>query len=340
MSAVVVAMDQPVPAFTPLSSMNDAVTDICWDGESIVNVGLANGEIHRISTASGTLLQWQAHDGGVVRVCQNPASNTVASAGEDGRVVFWNHDADHIAELANEPVWIEQLAWNASGEVLAASAGKTIFLWRGAESIGAWYDGRRHVLAMDWAPHSEKLATATNKGLYMWRLGKEEPVELMSFPGAAVSVKWKPSGRALAVGTQDGFLQIWVHEKNGKSRQLTMSGYAGKVNCLCWHPRSDRIATAGGKDVVIWKMQGNGKKSAMPLAFHRSAVTALEYSPAGKCLASGDRDGLVCLWGDSGELMHSFEAGADITSLEWNGSGKRLVVGDINGTLLSYSSSA
>ena len=77
-----------------------------------------------------------------------------------------------------------------------------------------WYDAKRQILAMAWAPDGRRLATAANKGLYLWRVGANpdeaaEPVQLLSFPGAPVSVAWQANGKALAVGTQEACLQVW-----------------------------------------------------------------------------------------------------------------------------------
>jgi len=319
--------------FELVSSLDDSVTDLCWNADDSVYVGLASGSIYHLSSEGTVLRHWVAHKGAVVRLLVHPDGDRFASAGEDGRVLLWNKQSQDAVELANEPVWIEQLECSASGQVLAASAGKTIFLWRGEESIGVWYDARRHVQAMSWAPDADKLATATNKGLYLWNLGNEEPMELLAFPGAAVSVAWKPDGKALAVGTQDGFLQVWRQGGQQASRQLTMSGYPGKVNCLSWHPGRDQVATAGGSDVVIWDMTEKGKKKALPLSYHQATVTVVSYSADGNYLLSGDRSGQVSLWDESGKQINALEMSAEITRMAWNSQGDTGLLGDMNGQL-------
>jgi WD40 repeat protein len=319
-----------------LSELDDAIVDLCWDDGGTFYAGLANGSIFNVSVEGNVLKHWKAHEGAVQRICINPDGRSFASAGEDGRVLYWDKFKQETLELANEPVWVEQLEWSSTGEVLAASAGKTIFLWRGTESIGAWYDARRHVQAMSWSPSSPKLATATNKGLYLWQMGDEEPVELLAFPGAAVSVSWKPDGDALAVGTQDGFLQIWRQGKKEGARQLTMSGYPGKVNCLDWHPSANKIVTAGGKDVVIWDMTEPGKKKALPVSVHQSTVTAVQYAPDGETIVSADRTGQVFLLDQSGKPLALFESGAEVTTLAWASDGLSFLVGNIEGKIDIY----
>jgi WD40 repeat protein len=166
-------------------------------------------------------------------------------------------------------------------------------------------------------------------------------MRLLSFPGAPVSVGWQHKGRALAVGTQDGFLQIWrqamqAHEPRGgtSAKQLTMRGYPGKVSCLAWHPTQSLIATAGGPDVVIWSMpvQG-GKAKGSPLRYHRKTVTAMAWSPDGRYLASGDRAGRIALWGMDGELLFSQSVEREISTIAWKPHGNALAVADTGGML-------
>ena len=68
--------------------LNDAVTDItgAFDGSWMI-AGTARGQLLRYDRAGSRINDWQAHDGGVIRIRPQPENKgTVASAGEDGRV--------------------------------------------------------------------------------------------------------------------------------------------------------------------------------------------------------------------------------------------------------------
>lgn len=329
--------------------LSDALADLAWSSDgSLLFAGSADGSIVRFDSAGESRAAWQAHEAGVTRLAIKPDDdNILASAGEDGHVTLWrSHSGEQQALLADEGSWVELLAWTPDGKVLAGAASKTLSVWRGEESLGFWFDVQRRILAMDWAPDSRRLATASNKGLYLWRLDEEgsghgEPMQLLSFPGAPVSVAWEPRGRALAVGTQDGFLQVWRQAGGskgphaaGKASQLTMRGYPGKVTCLAWHPFMPLIATAGGPDVVLWKLPLTGKGAkGQPLREHKKTVITLAWSPDGQLLASGDRSGLLCLWSRVGELLYSQPMGNEISVLRWCPDCSALAVGDTDGQL-------
>jgi WD40 repeat protein len=242
-----------------------------------------------------------------------------------------------VSTLAEESGWVEHLAWTVDGELLAAAAGRSIHLWRGEESLGVWYDANRSVLALAWAPDGRRLATAANKGLHLWQVGGQAPAQLLQFPGAPVALGWRPDGKALAVGTQDGFLQVWrqaaggVRKGRGGSSQLTMRGYPAKVTCLDWHPTRSRVATAGGPELVVWDIPPAGEGKPTPLRLHRTAVTALAYAPGGALLASGDRDGQVCIWSDAGAPLQSLSLDAEVACAAWNADGSVIAFGCTDG---------
>jgi WD40 repeat protein len=328
----------PVPEMAHVRwryGLPEAVTQLRWlDAERLLCAG-ADGWVWEFDANGETNKRWKAHEGGVIRLCPKPGSSDIATSGEDGRVHLWDHSGSLLATLAEESSWVEHLAWTPDGQVLAAASGRTIQLWKGRESLGVWYDARRNVLAIAWARDGKRLATAANKGLHLWRVGGDAPSQLLEFPGAAVALDWRPNGKALAVGTQDGFLQIWRQGagegKRSRSGQLTMRGYPAKVGCLQWHPRQPRIATAGGNDVVVWETPKTGSGKAQPLRLHRDAVTALAYDPKGELLATADRGGRVALWSSNGDLLQTLDQSSEVSALVWSPDGMSLAAGCVDG---------
>lgn len=314
---------------------DDAICALAHDASGRLVVGTASGEIQIDGDAP-----YPAHKGGVTRLCPHPVSGLLISAGEDGRVLMHDERESNQLLLAVNG-WVEQMCWSPNGKLLAIAAGNRLLMFEykddGLHELDQW-EGIPGVLAMAFAPNSHRLATAANKGLYVWRTGQEQPTKLLTFPGAAVSLAWQPNGKALAIGTQDGFLQVWRQQTVGgrsKSGVLTMRGYPGKLNCLAWHPKLPLLATAGGKDVVLWDVAGkNGK--AHPLRDHEETITALAWSSDGKQLAAGDRGGRLTTWTQKGALQQTIENGCEIPVLAWSPGGQpdnHLYFGDLDGQL-------
>jgi WD40 repeat protein len=315
-------------------------------GESIAKIAwLPSGELLFAGTADGELCGYlpdaeckyriQAHKRGLIQISPCPNGKTIATTGEDGAVLLWQADAgERLDTLARDHEWAEHLAWSPDGKTLAGAAGSRLYLRDGDGRTSEWDGHPGNVTAMAWSPKGRQLASATNKGVYLWNVGSWQPTQVLSFPGAAVSLAWSHNGRALAAGTQDGFLHIRLQLPGSTPRQLSMSGYPGKVTGLGWHPKRLRVATCGGSDVVLWELDANkGNRRATPLRRHSHTVTTLAYCPDGRLLASADRNGRLCIWDGDGMVAFEMELGTEITSLAWHPSVQRLAVGSVDGVL-------
>jgi hypothetical protein len=100
----------------------------------------------------------------------------------------------------------------------------------------------------------------------------------------------KPAGNLIAGGGFDGTLKVW-DAQTGKEL-LTLKGYTGVVNSVCFSPDGKRIA-AGISDgtVKVWDVQTG--QQALTIEGHSGAVLSVCFSPDGKHIASGSGDGTV-----------------------------------------------
>ena len=321
-------------------ALGESLADLAWspDGE-IIYAGSADGSLNAYQPNGDRLFSTQAHKSGVTRVRPKPDGTHLATAGEDGQVkLFDARTGETVETLVNDELWAEHLAWSGDGKVLAGAAGHRIYVRNGIGGTDQWGGHPGSVGALAWAPRGKRLASAANKGAYLWNVGSWDPVRVLDFPGAAVSLAWNTSGTALAAGTQDGFLYMRVQAPGTTPRQLTMSGYPGKVAVLQWHPRCERVATCGGSDVVVWDVDvKKGERKAFLLRRHDSTVTVVAYSCGGHLLASGDRAGRLCLWDVDGEVVLEMELGSEITSIAWQPGGEHLALGTVDGLVRLFS---
>ncbi|MEW8428980.1 MAG: hypothetical protein G8D61_04635 [gamma proteobacterium symbiont of Ctena orbiculata] len=316
--------------------LGESIADIAWlPSGKLLLAGTADGELCAFQLDAEWKFRVQAHRQGITRISPSPAGDTIATTGEDGALLLWRADTGEPLEtLGRDHNWAEHLAWSADGRTLAGVAGSRLYV-RDADGNTSEWDGHPgNLAALAWAPKGRRLASAANKGVYLWNLGSWQPTRVLNFPGAAVSLAWSHDGHALAAGTQDGFLHIRLQLPGATPRQLSMSGYPGKVSALSWHPKQLRIASCGGSDLVLWDLDAKqGTRRATPLRRHSHTLTALAYAPNGVWLASADRNGRLCIWSADHLVAFEMELGSEITALAWQPGGHGLAVGSVDGVV-------
>lgn len=324
--------------------LGESVTDICWsDDNSALYAGSVDGELLAYDEQGEAIFISQTHSEALTSIKPQPGGKLLATSGEDGRVLLSDaKDGSLVETVIEDQQWAEVLSWSPEGSILAGAVGKKVFVRSPDKNIETW-DGHPGIVgALGWAPNGKRLASGTNKGAFLWNVGSWDPVKVLDFPGAAISLAWNPDGRALAAGTQDGFMHLRLQTPGSNPRQLSMSGYPGKVVCLDWNPAmKDKqycIATCGGNEVVLWYLEARtGNRKAVPLRRHERAITQLGWSADGSLLVSADRSGRICFWRANGEFEFDMELGSEVTAIAWHPQDFKLAIGNIDGSLRLFS---
>jgi len=124
-----------------------------------------------------------------------------------------------------------------------------------------------------------------------------------SLPVAAEALSWSPDGRWLATGASNGSVRLWDAE-TGAPLSKPVRANRNVVNGVAFNPAGTMLASVGYGDVVgRWTIVAgtNGQARLAPprpsrLYGHSNAVTAAEFSPDSRLLATGDSGGTIRLW--------------------------------------------
>jgi cell division cycle 20, cofactor of APC complex len=150
---------------------------------------------------------------------------------------------------------------------------------------------------VDWSI-SNWLAIALGQTVYLWNAGTGDIEELCTFddgPNAHISsVSWLPDGGThLAVGTSNGYTQLW--DVNECKKVRSMNGHSDRVGALSWNRH---LLTSGSRDTTIvhHDVRMAQHDVATLRGTHSQEVCGLAWSPDGEMLASGANDNLLCLW--------------------------------------------
>ncbi|KAF2070608.1 hypothetical protein CYY_008065 [Polysphondylium violaceum] len=149
---------------------------------------------------------------------------------------------------------------------------------------------------LDWSS-TNLLAVGLDTTVYLWNATTSQVSKLcdMDSNQPITSVSWIQRGTHLAVGGNDGIVQIWDVTKKQKIREL--GGHNQRVNAMAWN---NHILSSGGKDKVILNHDVRSSENySSKLIGHKHEVCGLKWSPDGTQLASGGNDNLLNVWDQS-----------------------------------------
>lgn len=274
------ASGEPEPGRVPLKGKGDGVA---WspDGARLAAVG--RGWPHlRISSAT---------DGAVLaEIQEGNASPEIVSFAADGRTLAWNGAGGPGAVVLGMPEGPKVF-------VSDAATGKTL---RVIET------GVASVMDLKFSPEGQTLAV-TEETVVLRDAGSGEALWKSRVGGS--SLGWSPDARWIAAlaGNEIVVLESATGDEAGRfvvdeSRSVSDSGRvtSGKlVRCMATSP-ADFVAAVGYSDgiVVLWDLR-TGRKVARyvsdGVAPRTNGVTRIAFSPDGRTLAAGCRDGLLVL---------------------------------------------
>ncbi len=309
------------------------------DGEFLA-LGTDKGQVFLLRASSGEVV-WQsdAHAGPVLASAFG--KDSLATAGDDGRVVLFSLDGSRKGELeaseSRTAKWVEHLAYSPKGDMLAASAGKTLRIWRADGT--PFLESRAHsstVTALEWSARSSELATACYGGVYLWKVATGASPRHLPFKGSLISLAWSPNERVVACGSQDCSVHFW---RLDSGTQSAMNGYRFKPKSLAWDGASTMLATGGDATVCVWPFEGKGPEGVRPieLSAHKGVVTALAFHPRKALLASVAQDMGLVIWEPRKGQARAFAFLRDTPeSLLWHPRVDRVFTSDASGSVSAW----
>lgn len=203
--------------------------------------------------------------------------------------------------------------------------------------------GRIVVWSLAFSHNSRILAVGRGDPDYkieLWQVSDGTLLGLLSFgwPGAA-GLAFHPDGNTLvAVSGNFPRFSLWSLGNQAFIRNINFPvGY--QPGLVCMTPSGQTIATGGFDGKVLFWDWNNGDprlRSTLP-AQHKTFITSLAFSRDGSYLASGDSNGLFCLWRVGfdlvPELHFSVQASSGWASCSFDGAGAMLAAANLNGDL-------
>jgi len=331
--------------------LEDYPLDLRWSVDSRwLAAPPSHGRILVLDREGGVVASLPGHPGGNGGVAWHPQRAALATYGQDARLrVYELPAATPALEIPLEKAWADRVAWNSDGTLLAACAGRTVFI--AAAASGAiehrLSDHKSTVCDIAWNPQRPReIASVCDGGARLWRLGEARPFGHFDWGGASLIVTWSPNGRWVVTGDQTPSVHLY---DVGRSHPLHIQGYEHKVKTLAWEGDGAWLGSGGSASITLWPCTGKkGPEGAKPIQLfgHLKEVVALDFVPGSSVLASGGRDGLVLLWMPhrSTDPALIVQRRTEITAARWAPDGGALAIatadGDVTLCLMNPSAAA
>lgn len=321
------------------------------------------------ATAMPPAVRMLAGTGGIMNaVALHPGGAVAAMAAENTLLLADIRDHAHPHRLPTSPgqtcAEITALAYSPHGELLAAAcADGTIHLWDtrnpltpvalptltglGAKvySLAFSADGAMMAAAIAEKPVQLEPGKSTTPGsVRLWRLEGTTPQPLggavrVDDHSPAKSVSFRPDGTTLAVGADDGTVQLWdITDPSNPTNPVPATGVHKAVGQLAFSPDGNTLV-AGGADftVHLWSTRDphNPTPDGDPITGADSWINAVAFSPDGKTLAiasSDQHNGLRLLDLASRQVIAALPHPAPVTSVRFSADGATVITGANDGT--------
>ena len=325
-----------------LSGHRSYVLDVTWrsDGEQLASAS-TDSTIRLWDVLTGQSLDvLTGHQLDVNSVDWHPDDRHLLSSSSDTTIRMWDID-EGISEttLTGHQNWVTDARWHPGGgtyDLASSSTDKTIRLWN-LDSVGVKQLDNFKVEAsqgdIKWSPAGRWLATARDEGLMVIHdVQNDFMLHDVTTTDAdkVINLDWNRR-EELAFMNMEGTLGIWSDGEVVTIDAHTLFDTARSSDryLVSWSPQGDGLITTGQDGMVkLWRWHQKQLTEAISTQVE-AKLSALDWSPDGRRVAIGDREGKTYIWnvvsGPNLELVSTFTDHQDIIwSLSWHPDNNRL----------------
>jgi WD40 repeat protein len=234
--------------------------------------------------------------------------------------------------------FVNALAFNPAGDLLASGGYREVKLWRRVKSEPRLHlasADRKSVRALAASPDGKWIATGgADAVVKLWNTGDGKLAkELAGATNGVTALEFSPDGKTLAGGAGDKSVLVWDLSEGHRLARLVSPA---EVNALTWADQG-KLLVAGCADKIIrvWPFPVPTDATtvkAREWTGHDGSVTALAtVDAAGKQVLSGSADGSVRLWNaDSGKVIRQMNQGGPVAAVAARADGKRFASAGLN----------
>lgn len=248
-------------------------------------------------------------------------------------------DGKLLGEMKGHANAVLTYAFSPDGTRIATgSRDQTVRLWDGADGkLVAILRGHRGAVSqVRFSPDGKRLISGSeDKTVRLWDANDgRELSALHGHTGEVISVTYSADGKEIISASRDGTIRIW--DPHAIEVGGILQGHSTYVYSVAFHPDGERIASAGWDGTVrLWDAT-TGRQRAVLEHGKDTLVSSVAFDPAGRYLASRDRESIRLWEVDSYKEIHRWPVAADSwrdTRLAFSPDGRLLACGSYGGII-------
>lgn len=243
-------------------------------------------------------MRWKPGIGATQALAYGPAGDLLATA-TGKSVTLWSANGEKIHSFAPAASTAVALAFDRPGTDLGVALNGELAVHRIEK---ARYETRRYkwpaaCLTVNFSGNGRFLASGMADGtLHFWNRSTGKDSQMRGYDGKVQRVAWSDNSKYLASCTGNEMV-LWDFSGKGPegSRPLVLNGHTDRVDSFAWQPGGEHLLS-GGRDwrLVLWR-PGRAREP-IDVQMTDGEVSAMRWSPDGKRVAVGEKQGRVSLF--------------------------------------------
>ncbi|MBS0205771.1 MAG: serine/threonine protein kinase [Planctomycetes bacterium] len=261
----------------------------------------------------------------------------------DGKYIAWEGDPDvlpvvelssgkTIATCEGNTLGALQLEYSPNGKFLAVRQGGKTRIWDALTGGQPLLSVNCSAFAWVWNGEAIALANPTTHLVSLYKPATQQFLAVL--PGHLLTIyalDWNPAKKRLASGGGDAVVKLWsLPSESEPSRAWTQLNEPIDATAIAWGRDGSQFALAQS-DQTISIREAVSLKQLRTFPAHGPGITALEWSPDGKRLASTSIYGEPIIWDpDQGKPTGNLEYAGPVDRPQWSPNSRYLAARCLN----------